>query len=61
MWKFGKIPSTSGKGSTNRAEKILPKYLLYYVHEIAWKYPREKKYSSSFNDIVYTANLINGS
>jgi hypothetical protein len=25
------------------AENMFPKYLLYYVHETAWKYPREKK------------------
>jgi hypothetical protein len=35
---------------TNRAENIFPKHLLYYLHEIAWKYPRERKYSSSFYD-----------
>jgi hypothetical protein len=50
MWEFGKIRSTSGKASANRAEKIFPKYLLYYVHKIARKYPREKKYSTSFYD-----------
>jgi hypothetical protein len=38
--------------SINRAENIFPKYLLYYLHEIARKYPREKKYSSSFYDSV---------
>ncbi len=52
MWEFGKIRSTSGKSSTNRAE-IFPKYLLYYFHEIARKY-RRKKYSSSFYDSVGT-------
>jgi hypothetical protein len=50
MWEFGKIRSTSGKASTNGAEKIFPKYLSYYFHEIARKYPREKKYFSSFYD-----------
>jgi hypothetical protein len=50
MWEFGKILNTSGKVSTKRAENIFPKYLLYYLHEIARKYPKEKKYSSSFYD-----------
>jgi hypothetical protein len=36
----------------HRAENILPKYLLYYVHEIARKYPREKKRYSSLSDSV---------
>jgi hypothetical protein len=52
MFEFGKIRSTSGKASTNRAENIFPKYLLYYVPQIARKYPREKKHSSSFYDSV---------
>jgi hypothetical protein len=43
MSKFGKIQNISGKTSTHRAENIFLKYLLYNVHEIAWKYPREKK------------------
>jgi hypothetical protein len=47
MYKFGKIRNTSGKASTNRREKIFPKFFLY-VREIARKYPREKKSSSSF-------------
>jgi hypothetical protein len=38
--------------STHRAENIFPKYLLYYVHEIALKYPREKNRYSSFSDSV---------
>ncbi len=50
MSKFGKIQNYSGKTSTHRAENIFPKYLLYNVHEIAWKYPREKKRYSSFSD-----------
>jgi hypothetical protein len=37
MGEFGKNQSTSGKASTNRAENIFPKYLLYYVPEIARK------------------------
>jgi hypothetical protein len=49
---FGKILYTSEKMSTNRAENIFSKYLLHYVHEIAQKYSREKKYLSSFYDIV---------
>ncbi len=44
--------NTSGKASTNRAENIFPKYLLYHIHEIARKYPREKTRSSSFCDSV---------
>ncbi len=43
-----KNQSTDGKASTNRAENIFPKYLFYYGHEIACKYSRQKKYSSSF-------------
>ncbi len=43
MSKFGKIQNISGKTSTYRAENIFPKYLLCNVHEIAWKYPREKE------------------
>jgi hypothetical protein len=50
MLKFGKIRNISGKTSTHRAENIFPKYLLYNVHEIARKYPREKKRYSSFSD-----------
>jgi hypothetical protein len=50
MSKFGKNPKYSGKTSTHRAENILPKYLLHNVHEIAGKYPREKKRDSSFSD-----------
>jgi hypothetical protein len=50
MSKFGKILNISGKTSTHRAENIFPKYLLYNVHEIARKYPREKKRYSSFSD-----------
>ncbi len=38
--------------STHRAENIFPKYLLYSVHEIARKYPREKYRYSSFSDSV---------
>ncbi len=38
--------------SINRAGNIFPKYLLFNLHEIARKYPREKKYSSSFYDSV---------
>jgi hypothetical protein len=52
MYGFEKIRSTSGKASTNRAENIFPKYFLYHVHEIARKYPREKKRYSSFCDSV---------
>jgi hypothetical protein len=52
MWEFGQIRSPSGKASTNRAEKIFLKYFFYYYLEIALKYPREKKYSSSFYDNV---------
>jgi hypothetical protein len=50
MWKCKKIQNNSGKTSTHRAENIFPKYLLYNVHEIAPKYPREKKRYSSFSD-----------
>jgi hypothetical protein len=57
MWEFGKFRSTSGNASTKRAEKIFPKYLLYYFYEIAWKYLREKKYSSSFYDSALTVNV----
>jgi hypothetical protein len=60
MSKFGKILNNSGKTSTHRAENIFPKYLLYNFHEkhgnnfheIARKYPREKKRYSSFSDSV---------
>jgi hypothetical protein len=38
--------------STHRAENIFHKYLLYYIHEIARKYPREKYRYSSFSDSV---------
>jgi hypothetical protein len=41
MLKFGKIQNNSGKTPTHRAENIFPKYLLYNVHEIAQKYPRD--------------------
>jgi hypothetical protein len=51
--KFRKIRNNSGKTTTHRAENIFPKYLLYYVHEIARKYPREKKRYSSFSDSVH--------
>jgi hypothetical protein len=54
MSKFGKIRNISGKTSTHRAENIFPKYLLYNVHEIARKYPREKKrYSKPFQPCVW--------
>jgi hypothetical protein len=56
MSKFGKIRNNSGKTSTHRAENIFPKYLSYNVHEIARKYPREKKRYSSFSDSVNTWN-----
>ncbi len=46
------LRSTSGRASTNRVEKIFPKYLSYYVYEIARKHLRVKKYSSSFYDSV---------
>jgi hypothetical protein len=52
MWDLGKIRVTFGKVSTNTTDNIFPKYLLQYLHEIARKYPREKKYSSSFYDSV---------
>jgi hypothetical protein len=52
MSKFGKILNNSEKTSTHRAENIFPKYLLYNVHEIARKYPREKKRYSSFSNSV---------
>jgi hypothetical protein len=52
MLKFGKIRNISGKTSTHRAENVFPKYLLYNDHEIARKYPREKKRYSSFSDSV---------
>jgi hypothetical protein len=52
MKKFGKVRNNSGKTSTQRAENIVPKYLLYYVHEIARKHPREKKRYSSISDSV---------
>jgi hypothetical protein len=39
--------------SAHRAENIFPKYLLYYLHEIARKYPREKNRYSSFSDGVW--------
>jgi hypothetical protein len=52
MLKFGKILNISGKTSTHRAENVFPKYLLYNGHEIARKYPREKKRYSSFSDSV---------
>jgi hypothetical protein len=47
-----KIRNISGKTSTHGAENIFPKYLLYNVNEIAWKYTREKKRYSSFSDSV---------
>ncbi len=47
-----KIRNISGKTSTQRAENIFPKYLLYNVPEIARKYLREKKRYSSFSDSV---------
>jgi hypothetical protein len=50
MSKFGKIRNIYGKTSTQRAENIFPKYLLYIVHEIARKYLRQKKRFSSFSD-----------
>ncbi len=50
MSKFGKIQNKSGKTSTHRVENIFPKYLLYNVHEIARKCPREKKRYSSFSN-----------
>jgi hypothetical protein len=34
------------------------KYLLFYLHEIALKYPRENKYSSSFYDSVQSSMRI---
>jgi hypothetical protein len=52
MSKIGKIQNNSGKTSTHRSENIFLKYLLYNVHEIARKYPREKKRYSSFSDSV---------
>ncbi len=52
MSKFRKIRNNSGKTPAHRAENIFPKYLLYHVHEIAQKYPREKKRYSSFSDSV---------
>jgi hypothetical protein len=55
MSKFGKIRNNSGKTSTHKAENIFLKYLLYNVHEIAQKYPREKKRDSGFSDSVGTA------
>jgi hypothetical protein len=55
MSKIGKIQNNSGKTSTHRAENIFLKYLLYNVHEIAQKYPREKKRYSSFSDSVVDA------
>jgi hypothetical protein len=46
--------------STNRAENFFLKYLLYFLYEIARKYPREKKYSSSFYDSVDpVSSLVN--
>jgi hypothetical protein len=61
MSKFGKIRNNSGKTSTHRAENIFPKYLLYNVHDIARKYPREKKrYSSFSNSAVSVAASILG-
>jgi hypothetical protein len=47
---MSKFRNISGKISTHRAENIFLKYLLYNVHEIARKYPREKKRYSSFSD-----------
>jgi hypothetical protein len=52
MKMFRKILNDFGKTSTHREENIFPKYLLYYVQEIARKYPREKKRYSSFSDSV---------
>ncbi len=52
MWEIGKIRVTFGKVSANITKNIFPKYLLWYLHEIAQKNPREKKYSSSFYDSV---------
>jgi trehalose-6-phosphate synthase len=52
MLKFGKIQNNSGETSTHRVENIFPKYLLYNVHEIAWKYPREEKRYSGFSNSV---------
>ncbi len=50
MKKFGKLRDNSGMTSTHKAENIFPKYLLYYVHEIARKYLKEKYRYSSFSD-----------
>ncbi len=61
--ELGKIWNTFGKVSTNRAEKIFPKCLLHYLHEIALKYPRERKYSSSFYDsavVISNRELMTG-
>ncbi len=52
MLELGKIWVTFGKVWTKITENIFLKYLLQYLHEIARKYPREKKYSSSFYDSV---------
>ncbi len=52
MEKIGKFRNNSGMTSTHRTENIFPKYLLYNVHEIARKYPREKYRYSSFSDSV---------
>jgi hypothetical protein len=52
-----KNPKYSGKTSTYRAENIFPKYLLYYVYEIARKYLRKKKRYSNFSDSVLESNI----
>jgi hypothetical protein len=42
--------SEKSKIILERHQHIEQKYLLYYVHEITWKYPREKKRYSGFSD-----------
>jgi hypothetical protein len=58
MSKFGKIRNISGKTSTYRAENIFPKYMLYNVHEIARKYPREKRRFLAFPTVKYKKPLL---
>jgi hypothetical protein len=44
--------------STHRAENIFPKYLLYYVHEIARKYPRENTLAFPTVQCQFVASII---
>jgi hypothetical protein len=54
-----KIWNNSGKTSTHRADNIFLKYFIYYVHEIARKYPKKKYRYSSFPDSVVLKKEMN--